>query len=404
MLTLLLIGMLTLVFNITPTNAEPRTWTVDDDGPADFSSIQEAVNSPIVVDGDTIFVKAGIYHEHVTIDKSISFIGENKSNTIIDGERTGNVIYVTANNVDISGFTIENGGNRYAGIKLSSNGDNITNNIIWNNWCGIILEHYSTYNAIASNSIMNNLNGISGELWSDSMIIGNTLKDNLLGIWIGPYSSRNTIAFNNIRNHWSEGISMWQSSYNTVVGNNITDNNQGGHWAGMVVGFSSYNQFFHNNIVNKGKQIDMHGEVVNTWDDGYPSGGNYWSDHVTVDGYSGVSQDELGSDGIVDEPYVIDMHNQDKYPLTEPWSTLTMIKTLISTIKFWNLHKGTENSLTSKLEGAMYLLDIGNKNGAIRKLMGFINQVEALRGKKLTDEQVDCLISEAQGIISLIKG
>ena len=146
----------------------------------------------------------------------------------------------------------------------------------------------------------------------------------------------------------------------------------------------------------------------NMWDDGYPSGGNYWSDHVTVDDYSGINQDELGSDGIVDEPYIIDDYNRDNYPLMEPWTPkpstpLEALEELIETIETETLHRGTENSLTAKLKGAIHLMGIGNENGAIHKLMGFINQVEAQRGKKLTDDQADYLTTEAKRIIDLIK-
>jgi len=335
--------MLTLAFNIQPVKSEPTIWTVDDNGPADFHTIQEAINA--ANPGDTIYVHSGTYYENVVVNKTVSLIGENKVTTTIDGNMTATVVVITADDATISEFTLRNGGNRYAGISLSSNGNNITNNIIWNNWCGISLEHYSAYNVIANNSIMNNLNGISGELWSDSMIIGNVLKDNLLGIWIGPYSSHNTIAFNNIKNHWSEGISMWQSSYNTIVGNNITDNNQGGHWAGMVVGFSSYNQFFHNNIVNKGKQIDVQGEVVNTWDDGYPSGGNYWSDYE--ERYPDA--EELDGSGIWDTPYFIDENNQDNYPLMRSWAPKPPAGTSLDLAKrkAWSEH---HHYLTSKDE------------------------------------------------------
>ena len=61
MLTLLLIGMLTLAFNIQPVKAEPGTWTVDDDGSADFRIIQEATNvaNPL----ETTHVHVGFYHE-----------------------------------------------------------------------------------------------------------------------------------------------------------------------------------------------------------------------------------------------------------------------------------------------------------------------------------------------------
>jgi hypothetical protein len=80
------------------------------------------------------------------------------------------------------------------------------------------------------------------------------------------------------------------------------------------------------------------------------------------------------------------------------------LEELVETIETWDLPKGIENSLASKLEGALRLLDKGNENGATRLLMAFINQVEALRDKKLTTHQADQLTSEAQRIIDLIKG
>jgi hypothetical protein len=54
------------------------------------------------------------------------------------------------------------------------------------------------------------------------------------------------------------------------------------------------------------------------WDDGYPSGGNYWSDYAGIDNYSGANQDQPGSDGIGDIPYIIDPYHVDNYPLITP--------------------------------------------------------------------------------------
>ena len=51
------------------------------------------------------------------------------------------------------------------------------------------------------------------------------------------------------------------------------------------------------------------------WNSGYPIGGNYWSHLNVTDIYSGPYQNESGSDGIGDTPYVIDGSNQDNYPL-----------------------------------------------------------------------------------------
>lgn len=58
----------------------------------------------------------------------------------------------------------------------------------------------------------------------------------------------------------------------------------------------------------------------NVWDDDYPSGGNYWSDSAHVDLYSGRYQNESGSDGIGDSFYVINVNDQDRFPLMAPIS------------------------------------------------------------------------------------
>jgi len=62
---------------------------------------------------------------------------------------------------------------------------------------------------------------------------------------------------------------------------------------------------------------------ANIWDDGYPSGGNYWSDYTGADLCNGPYQNETGSDGIGDSPYIIDENNTDSYPLMNPWGTGT---------------------------------------------------------------------------------
>ncbi|MCZ2809141.1 MAG: pectinesterase family protein, partial [Candidatus Bathyarchaeota archaeon] len=56
--------------------------------PDNYATIQEAINN--ANEGDTIFVRAGTYYEHVVVDKALSLVGENKHNTIIDG--SGNEI------------------------------------------------------------------------------------------------------------------------------------------------------------------------------------------------------------------------------------------------------------------------------------------------------------------------
>lgn len=83
---------------------------------------------------------------------------------------------------------------------------------------------------------------------------------------------------------------------------------------------------------------------------------------------------------------------------------LEALKELIQTVESWNLAAGIENSLTSKLQAAYRLLDMGEQKKSIAQLTAFIRKVETLREKKLTSEQADYLTAEAQRIIGVIKG
>ncbi len=316
MLTLLLTGMLTLAFGNQTVNAEPRTIIVPDD----YQTIQEAINQ--ASGGDTIYVKAGTYYENILVYKSLALVGEDRR-SIIDGNRSGVVVSVGAWNVTIDGFTIRNGGDFYSGISLFSSEAKLINNNITNNRCGIDLDN-TKRNIILTNSITNNMNGISGQSLCESAVTGNIIADNLVGIGLHLYSSRNTIDSNDIKNHWDAGIAIWESHQNVIVGNNILLNNQGNYSSAIIIGHSSYNKFLHNNIINRGKQVDFTTEETNTWDDGYPSGGNYWSDYNGSDLYSGPFQNRTGSDGIGDTPHTIAVENEDRYPLAHPYTLLAM--------------------------------------------------------------------------------
>ena len=168
---------------------------------------------------------------------------------------------------------------------------------------------------------------------------------------------------------------------------------------GIWIWESVDNTIYHNNFVNNTVQVwlDVF-SLENVWYDG--QFGNYWSDYE--ERYPDATErDDLG---VWYTPYVIDPDNVDYCPLIEPWSAPKMMtKFLIWFLRLWNLHKGTENSLTAKLKVAIHMLDIGEEDGAIQKLHAFINRVEMLREKTLMTWQADFLISEAQTIIDLIK-
>jgi len=122
------------------------------------------------------------------------------------------------------------------------------------------------------------------------------------------------ISWNNVANVYV-GILVVNSSSDNIYGNNITNSDYG-----IVILFSSGNEVYHNNIISNVIQVLSYGST-NVWDDGYPSGGNYWSDFGGTDAYSGAYQNISGSDGIGDAPYIIDSNNEDHYPLMQPWIT-----------------------------------------------------------------------------------
>ena len=77
-LLLILILTTSSAIAILPVKAQPRTIFVPDD----YKTIADAIGN--ATNGDTIFVRQGTYEEHtLTINKTISLLGEDKENTTI---------------------------------------------------------------------------------------------------------------------------------------------------------------------------------------------------------------------------------------------------------------------------------------------------------------------------------
>jgi parallel beta-helix repeat protein len=149
---------------------------------------------------------------------------------------------------------------------------------------------------------------------------GLTLTNEGEGVLLA-FTNDSKIANNDATNDY-EGIYLYSSSNNTVSGNDMTANS----YCGIFVYYnSSNNVIYHNNFVANVAQVYIDSTSVgNVWDNGYPSGGNYWSDYNGTDLYSGSYQNVTGSDGIGDTPYVIDANNTDYYPLMGPFSDFSV--------------------------------------------------------------------------------
>ena len=223
MLALMLIGMLTLAFNIQSVKTEPATIIVPDD----YSTIQEAINNAF--DGDTIYVKAGTYYENVVVNKTILLIGESKENTMIDGKDIGKVLELTVDGILVSNFTITNG---EVGIHITnSHRHMIRNNIIARNIRGATGTYY-TYTTYENNIVRENEYGLDfGQLGglssSSNFAIGNEVYDNFVGIYVSASEGDNAIENNLIYNN-NIGIVLDNTRNNNVTGNTLANNTREG--------------------------------------------------------------------------------------------------------------------------------------------------------------------------------
>jgi len=303
-----------------------------------YIPIQEAIDAPETLDGHAILVDSGMYREHVIIHKSISLIGESSNNTIIDGSGTGNVISISTDNVNITGFTIQNSGSeiRDSGLYVDwTSNITIRNNVIKNNQKGIYLYNSRFIivndnvitdnivgvnrgwrdNIIRNNVITNNNKGIDLSYTSYTMIEANIITYNDDGIFSGYDSERNSIVGNDIlyNNH---GIFMRDCQRYLVKENNIISNGGGIH----LEKWQSLHTFYHNNFINNRQQVSMYdigmGGIQGhmDWDNG--TQGNYWDDYGELD---------TDGDGIGETPYDIDANNTDRYPLVVPIGPIPIV-------------------------------------------------------------------------------
>lgn len=202
-----------------------------------FHSISAAVAA--AAPGDTIHVARGSYNEDVTITKSLSLIGENKENTIIDATGETNGITITnAHDVVVSGFTVENA--NAAGVWITgSSFVTISDNIVMNNDKGLIPGANASCPALAGTPFeqgeaMDCGEGVFLSAVDHSILANNTITLNAGGILVtddtGP-THDNVIAGNSVvRNTELDcGITLPSHSgagvfHNTISGNDSSYN------------------------------------------------------------------------------------------------------------------------------------------------------------------------------------
>jgi len=287
-----------------------KTLYVGGSGPGNYTKIQDAIDN--ASDGDTIFVYNGTYNENVIVGKSLNLFGENRHITFIDGNGSDDVIYISACNTTISGFTIKNSGNGSyfnAGIVIHSSYNIIKNNIISNNKeCGVYCNMGERYgnNHIFNNVISNNNeDGIiienSGVNKNENFVFCNYIENNSYGIFIMPlylpdgcavegYIYNNTIlrnevgiviaqgfgiqVFDNTITKNEYGLSLWGEWFgcfnNSIYGNKISENKNGIRIESGFMGGACRNNIYLNNITGNNRGI----YIKSFFDSGFPNKNN----------------------------------------------------------------------------------------------------------------------------------
>jgi parallel beta-helix repeat protein len=218
---LLLLGIFIIIM-ITPVTNASKILYVDDNGFFEYTKIQDAIDN--TTNGDTVYVYSGTYYENIVINKTINLVGDKQKTTIIDGKEKDTVIKLNpeSNNVNITGFTIQNSGYEYYRSGIDINSDK---------------------NHIAGNTIKGCRYGISLDLWAHNCIVNNnTFTQNTYGVFVYSVTPNNNLIYHNnfIDNYlgaYDDSNSIWNlnSKGNYWDDFNGTDDNNDG------IGDTAYN-------------------------------------------------------------------------------------------------------------------------------------------------------------------
>ena len=268
------------------------------------------------------------------INQKPIFYGKNMtSGTVPMGY--GQIILANCTNVMVENQNINNGS--YGVLLGHCTEIEIQNNSLnSHNMAGISL--FESYNVeIENNNLLLNRNGIYMEFSEYNNVTNNEINSNTnAGIYLNTVTRYNNVINNEINSNTNSGVYLDSVTDFNIIRNNSFCYNQG---YGIEIDTpTNTNQIYHNNFIDNTNQAYDLDE--NIWDAGYPLGGNYWSDYIGVDLFSGPNQDIPGSDGIGDIPYdnieTIIGSPQDNYPLMQPVG-LELSNYILALKPGWNL-------------------------------------------------------------------
>jgi parallel beta-helix repeat protein len=263
-----------------------------------------------------------------------------ESNLIENNSATGIWAGHESFNFEIKNNNINGPGDNGIGLMDNASRVLVENNYISNfNPSGIILSELVNDVIIKNNTCVNNGNGIAlfGNNGGHQNIAGITIQNNAflndINVGLNVIDAWNITVDQNFAFGNGQGIFISQSNNVTVTGN-LVDQNLGGaigvvdsstnvtvssnnvtrNSLGVNFNSASGNLVYHNNFISNTNQASSVNST-NAWDNGYPSGGNYWSNYNGVDRFTGSNQNLFGQDGIGDLVFAVNSEIIDNYPL-----------------------------------------------------------------------------------------
>lgn len=191
-----------LCWLLSGAGAAAATLTVGPNQPYTSIGAAIAAASP----GDTVRIQAGVYREHLLVDRPLTLVGE--PGAIIDGGGEGDVVTVGADGVTLRGLTIRGSGQHLwrdsAGVKVFSSENRIEGNRFEENLFGILVIR-GDRNVIRNNTITGLVHMIEHDRGDgirlydsdENLIEGNVIITPRDGIYV-EYASRNRIVGNRV--------------------------------------------------------------------------------------------------------------------------------------------------------------------------------------------------------------
>jgi parallel beta-helix repeat protein len=357
-----------------------------------YFSIQEAIDATATLNGHTIFVEERVYYETVTIDKSITLVGESRENTIIDGNFTSDVITILADNVSLSDFTIMNSHKGWAPKGVWLHGAkycNLTRNTICNNIFGVKIDSGSCNNTFRDNILVNNEFSLVNEFANTEQAMNdidssNTVNGHPIYYWINKHNAEvpqdagfvmlvnctevvvrdlnltgsglwlvNTSDSMIVNNTFSGnlfGIGLWSSSDNNLIGNNISEN-----LGSVILHLSSNNFVAYNRVTYNGGSRDGVGVGGHVFFR-YSHNNTLLFNYIAENYWSGIKMENSSGNRIVQNSFIDHVVQVESFASTNIWDG-----GYPSGGNYWSDYNGTDAN-GDGIGDAPYIIDSNNSD------------------------------------------